>query len=364
MVDRKRSRVHAVVIAVAAIALFASGWILARRFESPAQREASAVPPSAAPLFAVASTGTLADQVSGTGRLVFPSTVPIKVVAVAENAVITARPLQNGGVLRNGHVITQVSGRPVFALEGDFDFYRSLGLGATGPDVRQLQLALESASQTIPSAETRASVLGAGTELALASMYKSAGYAPMRSLPLTEVVIVQKLPVLVQSLAAIGAHLTTTTPIAAAVRGGLVGSVSLDAAAAARVPLGAPASVTLKGGVGPIMARITAIVSTVDENGAGAGTATLSFTDGINSRQDGTTFVAIVTISVVARDALIVPSRAVSTATDGITRVLARRTGSASRSVPVVVVGSLAGRSAVRPTVADQLREGDMVVVG
>jgi Putative peptidoglycan binding domain len=47
-----------------------------------------------------------------------------------------------GQVIRQGHVLYQVSGAPVVLLYGGTPAYRSLSLGMTGPDVRQLNTGL------------------------------------------------------------------------------------------------------------------------------------------------------------------------------------------------------------------------------
>lgn len=74
--------------------------------------------------------------------------------------------------------------------------------------------------------------------------------------------------------------------------------------------------------------------------------------------------VAVITVSVAAQHSLIVPSIAVVSGAKGAAHVLKRGPDGSYVSVPVTEIGTLEGKSAVRPTTAGALRAGDAVKVG
>ncbi|MDY0946852.1 peptidoglycan-binding domain-containing protein [Frigoribacterium sp. CFBP9039] len=160
---------------VAIVALLAGGWGLAHAFESPAQREAAATAPSPLPVTSEVRVGDL------TRRITFQATVGrtgLMSVALpspaAEPAYVTGKPTSSGAPVAAGQIVTEVNGRPVFAVTGGFPFYRELRRDHTGPDVRQLQAALRDAG--IPT--TVDGVFGAGTERSLTALYSRTGHAP------------------------------------------------------------------------------------------------------------------------------------------------------------------------------------------
>jgi peptidoglycan hydrolase-like protein with peptidoglycan-binding domain len=168
-------RALAVGGSVVIVALLAGGWGLAHAFESPAQREAAATAPSPLPVTSEVRVGDL------TRRITFQATVGrTGLMSVAlpspavEPAYVTGKPTSDGAPVTAGQVVTEVNGRPVFAVTGGFPFYRELSRDHTGPDVRQLQTALRDAG--IPT--TVDGVFGAGTERSLAALYSRTGHAP------------------------------------------------------------------------------------------------------------------------------------------------------------------------------------------
>ncbi|WP_418959335.1 peptidoglycan-binding protein [Streptomyces tritici] len=171
------------VAAVAAGAVLATlgGLGAALLVKSPAQAAAEAAPPRPDVLTAPVEHRVLTSSVITRGEVVAGHTVDvIPQVAAGEGAarpVITKIPVRPGDTVRAGKVLMEVSGRPVFALQGDLPVYRDLRPGATGDDVRQLQRALRKLGhRTTPDAAGR---FGSGTKAALDSFYRSLGYDPM-----------------------------------------------------------------------------------------------------------------------------------------------------------------------------------------
>ncbi|MGW4051593.1 peptidoglycan-binding protein [Streptomyces sp. NPDC004779] len=171
---------------VAAIALGAVcatlGGLAATLFvKSPAQAAAEAAAPPPSVLTAPVERRVLSSSVITRGEVVAEQMVEVTPRgAVGEGGtgpVITKISVRPGSAVRAGQVLMEVSGRPVFTLEGTLPVYRDLRPGATGDDVRQLQRALRKIGHdTAPDA---AGDFGAGTKNALGAFYASLGYDPV-----------------------------------------------------------------------------------------------------------------------------------------------------------------------------------------
>ncbi|MFI9724355.1 hypothetical protein ACIHFE_32765 [Streptomyces sp. NPDC052396] len=92
--------------------------------------------------------------------------------------VVTKVNVKTGDAVTFGHVLLEVSGRPVFALPGRIPVYRDLAPGAHGEDVAQLQRALTTLG--LRWKPDSAGIFGDGTQRALAAFYASIGYEPVR----------------------------------------------------------------------------------------------------------------------------------------------------------------------------------------
>lgn len=145
------------------------------------------------------------------GKLVAAGSETITVGSISvpgAQAIVTADVVHVGQRIRNGTVVAQVAGRPVFAFAGQTPMYRSLSSGDTGPDVAQLQHDLASIGYTITDT---AGTYGPSTSAALGALYHNAGYAPPSSFaagrkaprlivePQSEVVFLTQLPATVAS---------------------------------------------------------------------------------------------------------------------------------------------------------------------
>ncbi|MEV0928824.1 peptidoglycan-binding protein [Streptomyces spongiicola] len=97
------------------------------------------------------------------------------------SAVVTKLPVKNGQQIEAGRVLLEVSGRPVFTLEGDVPVYRDLKPGADGDDVAQLQRALNGLGHSANQDET--GYFGYGTKKALTAFYEKIGYDPRPAQP-------------------------------------------------------------------------------------------------------------------------------------------------------------------------------------
>jgi peptidoglycan hydrolase-like protein with peptidoglycan-binding domain len=150
----------------------------ASRFQSPAQREAAALPPAAQPVVVQVARGDLDNRATmmATAAPDDPRTQALPAFDGA--AVVTGAGVPVGGTLTSGSVATWVNGRPVIALRGPFPFYRDIGEGDSGEDVRMLQQALADLGYGIsPDGD-----FGAHTAQRVRDLYASVGsQAPERS---------------------------------------------------------------------------------------------------------------------------------------------------------------------------------------
>jgi hypothetical protein len=83
------------------------------------------------------------------------------------------RAVTKGKNLNEGDVVANVSSRPIFLLQGEFESYRSMSAGSKGLDVEQLDGALSRMGLLKGKAND---TFDAATQAALVQLYKNAGY--------------------------------------------------------------------------------------------------------------------------------------------------------------------------------------------
>lgn len=134
------------VLAVAVLSAVA-GAVVGSRLRSPADAARDRAAPVASRLTVPVERRPLSASLTLSGEIDFAEPVPIRLagavgIDAGDIAVITRLPQLDQEVVE-GDVVVEVSGRPVIVLEGSFPMYRSLALGSEGPDVLQLEEALE-----------------------------------------------------------------------------------------------------------------------------------------------------------------------------------------------------------------------------
>ncbi|MFD5144408.1 peptidoglycan-binding protein [Streptomyces sp. NPDC058401] len=168
-------------VAVGAVLTTLGGMGAALVVKSPAQAAAEAAAPRADVLTATVEHRVLTSSVITRGQVVAGQTVEVipqvSAGTGAARPVITKMRVRPGDTVQAGQVLMEVSGRPVFVLEGSLPVYRDLVPGATGDDIAQLQKALKALGHS--SAPDPAGSFGPGTKAALTSFYKAVGYAPV-----------------------------------------------------------------------------------------------------------------------------------------------------------------------------------------
>ncbi|MFD9940951.1 peptidoglycan-binding protein [Nonomuraea sp. NPDC059023] len=171
-----RKLLAAVLAGVLAIA--GAGWFLSTRLRSPADEAARRTPPKASLVTAAVERRKLVSTVAVNGTLEYGSPFPITLAGVvggpAELQRATRAPRQ--GRLREGGVLMEVNGRPVFALRGKVPMHRTIAPGTKGDDVEQLQRALRRLGFGTPVT----GVFDGATVAAVTRLYTKGGYEAQR----------------------------------------------------------------------------------------------------------------------------------------------------------------------------------------
>jgi peptidoglycan hydrolase-like protein with peptidoglycan-binding domain len=160
-------------LAIGVIVMSVVGLATTVFIESPADVAAQSAAPPATTLTAVARWQVLRETITVPG--IVRSTRKITVLGRAPYATVTLTrlPVRPGDRVRPGHVIAEIDGRPVILLRGRLPAYRDLHVGDHGPDVGQLQRAL----QNLGYADFDSSgSFGQSTALALLLFYQHLGY--------------------------------------------------------------------------------------------------------------------------------------------------------------------------------------------
>jgi peptidoglycan hydrolase-like protein with peptidoglycan-binding domain len=154
------------------------GAFAAGRVNSSSQRASVATAPSRSIVAASVKEGPLKETVRLEGLIEVPAGSPLRIPqqSTSQRSVYTDILLAPGQTVVNGDIVAEVSGRPVFAIRGEFPFYRDLHTGDSGPDVRQLQQAL----QEIVGLPRSTGTMNASTAHAIDKLYARSGYRSTR----------------------------------------------------------------------------------------------------------------------------------------------------------------------------------------
>jgi len=171
-----KSHVVSGVLALALLGATGTAWYFAAQARTPAQRAEETEEPEDSVITVRVDQDQLIDTLEfdavldRTGDFSVPAPSAPEGI---ETALASKIPLEVGDEVKAGTVLLEVSGRPMIALEGDVPAYRDLEEGDTGPDVEQLQLALQQIYGT-----PKTGTFDARTATDLKKLYDSAGYDP------------------------------------------------------------------------------------------------------------------------------------------------------------------------------------------
>ncbi|MFG2813777.1 peptidoglycan-binding protein [Streptomyces sp. NPDC048410] len=149
--------------------------------KSPAQAAADTRPPAASVLTAAVERKVLAETVITRGTVASSQQVDVGGAGLGEKdagrSVVTRVSVKSGESLRMGQLLLEVSGRPVFVLQGALPAYRDLKAGCVGEDVAQFQNAL--AALGYSSGDDRTGMFGGGTAHAATLFYRAHDIEPV-----------------------------------------------------------------------------------------------------------------------------------------------------------------------------------------
>ena len=147
-------RVGWIAAIVALIATAGTAWWVGSNTQSPDQAAARAAEPEASWISAPVEFRVLSSTLVTRGDVRPQVRTDVGVpVSVEGDPVLTQSVVAAGDVVNEGDRVVEVSGRPVFVLQGDTPVYRSLQPGMTGDDVTAVQDSLIRLGHTIADEE-------------------------------------------------------------------------------------------------------------------------------------------------------------------------------------------------------------------
>lgn len=180
-----RNKILAGVVA-AVVALAGIGWAVGADLRSPADQLAARRPPKPSLVTALVERRKLTSTITANGTLTYGSALPVTLAGTVGVTGATGGGAVSGGggtpqrvtkapeigPIREGEVLMQVNGRPVFVFRGRLPMYRPLVPGTEGDDVRQLQRALGRKGIRVPVS----GVFDKATVTAVKRWYAKRGY--------------------------------------------------------------------------------------------------------------------------------------------------------------------------------------------
>jgi multidrug efflux pump subunit AcrA (membrane-fusion protein) len=173
-----RRRNMALMVVGASVLSAAIGIVVGRSIQSPADAAADAAAPTPSRITVPVERRALTARLISNGEVQFNEPTPLRLAGAVgasggATQVVTQIPELNRE-LAEGDVALEVSGRPVFVFEGALPTYRSFEPGTRGPDVLQLEAALERLGVFEGEPDD---LYDDATESALDRLYENAGYA-------------------------------------------------------------------------------------------------------------------------------------------------------------------------------------------
>ena len=205
--DRRRRALALVVGGAVLVAL--GGWLATLSIESPREAAAKASAPEPSLITVAVESREVGEELVTRGVVTATQTVEaVTPLAGSDSrrALVSGRVPVPGDEVKAGDVVTEVSGRPIIALQADVPAYRDLGLGDSGPDMARLNAALADAGFSV---DRKSDAYDDAARKAVEALYDKAGYGSDGRVPAGEVVFVSALPAsVVYVSAAVGTELS------------------------------------------------------------------------------------------------------------------------------------------------------------
>ncbi|WP_231916090.1 hypothetical protein [Microbacterium karelineae] len=165
------------VTAGVAVVALAAGLVLGRFVVSPFDAAAAGGTPDPGLPTVPVEFGELRNDITMRGDIAYADAVEVTLdtSSFAGAAIVTGQVPEAGTEIDTLSVVLEVAGRPVIALPGELPVYRTLKVGASGPDVTQLKEALAAAG--IDPGDASSDVFDEATANAVGRLYAEAGYS-------------------------------------------------------------------------------------------------------------------------------------------------------------------------------------------
>lgn len=377
------------------------GLATAAFVESPREVAARSAAPAPTGITAIARWHVLRNAIAVQGTVRAARTVKVMGSAPFATVTVTRLPVKVGDRVRPGRVIAEIDGRPILLLRGRLPAYRDLHEGDHGPDVTQLQRALESLGYADydPPGEFMRS-----TALALLLFYRHLGYQapihhaatapgapapsppagsprhpigtrrtatdlviPSAYLPMSEVTFIPTRSALVVSVGTRVGGVVTAAPVLTLATGNPYVTAELSQHQAAQARRGMPA--TIVSATPPLTAA--AIVTRIGSLPAVGSPPVSGFPVRVKSRRPlpqnliGARVRLTIEAAVTSRPVLTVPLAAIVAAGHGRpTHVVKVMAGQRRVRVAIFTGAKAGGLVAVQPVQPGKLQPGDRVLIG
>lgn len=355
----RRSQRNFVVLVVVAVVAMLAGFLLGSLVRSPAQRIADVAPPEQSVITASVSAQQRTGSLIARGLVEIGQTLNVGPITSSEaKSVVTKVAVTPGATIELGSVVVEVSGRPVFLLQGDFPAYRDLKVGDSGPDAAAVNATLKALG--LP--HTDGATFTEQSSQGIRGLYERARYAPPSGggMDLREVVFVSKPTAAVLSvMTRVGAP-SDKEPLVTLASGESRIVAKVPASDAATISEGSAAEVDLGNGqtIKAVVAKV-AVGATLEES-----TVTLQPEGALEAATNGQDVKVTIAQKGKEQSSLGVPVPAIFARADGGT-VVVRVDAQGKHEIVEVQVGDIVGGIATVSAVQGQpaLREGDQVVV-
>lgn len=161
------------LVAGVAVLFAALGWFGGQQISSPAEEAAKAVAPPPSLLTVPIVFQELSKDLTTRGTARSTESSDLTVSSSSGSSIVTKITKEAGANLNEGDVAIEVSGRPVILLEGELPVFRNFIPTLEGPDVKQLEDALERLGHNPGKID---GIYDANTADAVSRMYVAAGY--------------------------------------------------------------------------------------------------------------------------------------------------------------------------------------------
>lgn len=322
----------------------------------------------------------LSDDIVLSGIIRPGRTVEVTASAPYPTVVVTNMPTRLGARVWPGHVIAEIDGRPIVLLRGTLPAYRDLHDGDCGPDVAQLQTALNRLGYLD---DDPPGSFGLGTADALGLLYEHVGYPaptwsppparkrvksapPTPYLPMREVSYIPATSAFVVSVAArTGSQVAAGQVVLRLAVGKPYVTSVLSAQQATRTAVGIRARIALSNTImAGVIARISAIPAYATP-GKGLPEYLIVVTSArpLPQRLIGSAVRLTLLMPVTGGPVLTVPLTAVFSHGQSVFVMLVAANGRRTR-VPVTTGPAAGGFVAVQPAASGALYPGDHVLIG